>query len=343
MNENIQNVENEVKIDGLLSVSPSPHIKNGVTTQRIMLHVLIALLPATVWGIIMFGGKAAATVAISVVACIFFEWATQKILKRRCTVSDLSAAVTGLLLGMNLPAEVSPLIPVVGAFIAIVVVKQLFGGIGKNFLNPALAARVFLFMSWSGEMASFSAPLGVDVAASVSGDAVAYATPLASLAGTGESGATILDMFIGRIGGSIGEVSSLLLLVGAVYLIIMKVISWHIPVAYLGTVALITFIFPQGGMGNLEFMLTQLFAGGLMLGALFMATDYVTSPITAKGRIIFGIGCGLLTVFFRYFSSYPEGVSFSILVMNALVWYLDKATAPRVFGTKKVKAEVAKK
>jgi len=343
MNENIQNVENEVKIDGLLSVSPSPHIKNGVTTQRIMLHVLIALLPATVWGIIMFGGKAAATVAISVVACIFFEWATQKILKRRCTVSDLSAAVTGLLLGMNLPAEVSPLIPVVGAFIAIVVVKQLFGGIGKNFLNPALAARVFLFMSWSGEMASFSAPHGVDVAASVSGDAVAYATPLASLAGTGESGATILDMFIGRIGGSIGEVSSLLLLVGAVYLIIMKVISWHIPVAYLGTVALITFIFPQGGMGNLEFMLTQLFAGGLMLGALFMATDYVTSPITAKGRIIFGIGCGLLTVFFRYFSSYPEGVSFSILVMNALVWYLDKATAPRVFGTKKVKAEVAKK
>jgi len=227
----------------LLSVSPSPHIKNGVTTQRIMLHVLIALLPATVWGIIMFGGKAAATVAISVVACIFFEWATQKILKRRCTVSDLSAAVTGLLLGMNLPAEVSPLIPVVGAFIAIVVVKQLFGGIGKNFLNPALAARVFLFMSWSGEMASFSAPHGVDVAASVSGDAVAYATPLASLAGTGESGATILDMFIGRIGGSIGaaalityinfvlqnrlsgELAALKLLIYAIILILVVIFS----------------------------------------------------------------------------------------------------------------------
>ena len=344
MNENITNTDNEIKLDGLLAVSPSPHIKKGITTQKIMLHVLIALLPATIWGIIMFGGRAAAVVAISVVSCVFFEWATQKILKHKVTVSDLSAAVTGLLLAMNLPASVPPLIPVVGAFVAIVVVKQLFGGIGKNFLNPALAARVFLFLSWSDKMAAFDAPLGVDVTASVSGDAVAYATPLASLAGTGESGASILDMFIGRVGGSLGEVSALLLLVGAVYLIAMKVISWHIPVSYLGTVAIITFIFPRGGMGNLEFMLTQLFAGGLMLGALFMATDYVTSPVTAKGRIIFGIGCGLLTVFFRYFSSYPEGVSFSILVMNALVWYIDRATRPRIFGTGKAKkSEVAGK
>lgn len=344
MNENITNIDNEIKLDGLLAVSPSPHIKKGTTTQKIMLHVLIALLPATIWGIIMFGGRAAAVVAISVVSCVFFEWATQKILKHKVTVSDLSAAVTGLLLAMNLPASVPPLIPVVGAFVAIVVVKQLFGGIGKNFLNPALAARVFLFLSWSDKMAAFDAPLGVDVAASVAGDAVAYATPLASLAGTGEAGASILDMFIGRVGGSLGEVSALLLLVGAIYLIIMKVISWHIPVSYLGTVAIITFIFPQGGMGNLEFMLTQLFAGGLMLGALFMATDYVTSPVTAKGRIIFGIGCGLLTVFFRYFSSYPEGVSFSILVMNALVWYIDRATRPRIFGTGKAKkSEVAGK
>ena len=344
MNENITNIDNEIKLDGLLAVSPSPHIKKGITTQKIMLHVLIALLPATIWGIIMFGGRAAAVVAISVVSCVFFEWATQKILKHKVTVSDLSAAVTGLLLAMNLPASVPPLIPVVGAFVAIVVVKQLFGGIGKNFLNPALAARVFLFLSWSDKMAAFDAPLGVDVAESVSGDAVAYATPLASLAGTGEAGASILDMFIGRVGGSLGEVSALLLLVGAIYLIIMKVISWHIPVSYLGTVAIITFIFPQGGMGNLEFMLTQLFAGGLMLGALSMATDYVTSPVTAKGRIIFGIGCGLLTVFFRYFSSYPEGVSFSILVMNALVWYIDRATRPRIFGTGKAKkSEVAGK
>lgn len=335
MNEQINNSENEIRTDGLLTVSPSPHIKNGVTTQKIMLHVLIALLPATIWGIVMFGGKAAAVVAISVMSCVFFEWATQKILKRKVTVSDLSAVVTGLLLGMNLPPQVSPLLPIVGAFIAIVVVKQLFGGIGKNFLNPALAARVFLFMSWSSDMATFKAPLGVD--------AEAYATPLASLAGTGETGATVLDMFIGRVGGCIGEVSSLLLLAGAVYLIVMKVITWHIPLSYIGTVALISFIFPKGDMGNLESMLTQLFAGGLMLGALFMATDYVTSPVTAKGRIIFGVGCGLLTVFFRYFSSYPEGVSFSILVMNALVWYIDKATKPRVFGTKKNKAEVARK
>ena len=344
MNENINNIENEIKTDGLLTVSPSPHIKNGITTQKIMLHVIIALLPATIWGIIAFGGRAAAVVAISVVACVFFEWATQKILKRKITISDLSAVVTGLLLGMNLPSDVSPLIPVVGAFIAIVIVKQIFGGIGKNFLNPALAARVFLFMSWSSEMATFKAPFAAKAVADASSDAVAYATPLASLASDAHSAnATILDMFLGRIGGSIGEVSSLLLLIGAVYLMIMKVISWHIPVSYLGTVAVITFIFPRYDMGNLEFMLTQLFAGGLMLGALFMATDYVTSPVTAKGRIIFGIGCGLLTVFFRYFSSYPEGVSFSILVMNALVWYIDKVTKPRVFGTKKTKAEVAKK
>ena len=337
MNENISNIDNEIKTDGLLlTVSPSPHIKKGSSTQKIMLHVIIALLPATIWGIIMFGGRAAALVAISVVSCVFFEWGIQKILKRKVTVSDLSAVVTGLLLAMNLPSEVSPLIPVVGSFIAIVVVKQIFGGIGKNFLNPALAARVFLFLSWSDQMAYFTAPLGVDIEA--------YATPLASLKESGASGATILDLFLGKTGGCIGEVSALLLLIGAVYLIIMKVIAWHIPVSYLGTVAIITFLFPQNGMSGAEFMLTQLFAGGLMLGALFMATDYVTSPVSAKGRVIFGIGCGLLTVFFRYFSAYPEGVSFSILVMNSLVWYIDRVAKPRIFGTgRKNKAEVAKK
>jgi len=336
MNENINNVENEIKTDGLLAVSPSPHIKNGITTQKIMLHVIIALLPATIWGIIMFGAKAAVIVAVSVVSCMFFEWGTQKLLKRKNTVSDLSAVVTGLLLAMNLPSGVGILIPIVGAFVAIVVVKQLFGGIGKNFLNPALAARVFLFMSWSEPMAKFT-PIGV-------ADATAGATPLAILKdGTSSMDISLFDLFIGRMGGSIGEISALLLIVGAIYLVIMKVISLHVPLSYLGTVAIITFIFPQGGMSNLDFMLTQLLSGGLMLGALFMATDYVTSPVTAKGRIIFGIGCGLLTVFFRYFSNYPEGVSFSILVMNALVWYIDKATKPRVFGTKKAKAEVAKK
>lgn len=334
MNENNVNLGGEIKTDGLLTVSPSPHIKNGITTKKIMLHVIIALLPATIWGIIAFGGHAAALVAISVVACMFFEWATQKILHRRSTVGDLSAVVTGLLLAMNLPSTVNLLIPIVGAFVAIVVVKQLFGGIGKNFLNPALAARVFLFMSWSDQMASFSAPFGVDVEA--------YATPLASLKESGSAGADILDLFVGNIGGCIGEVSALLLLIGAIYLIALKIISWHIPVSYLGTVAVITFIFPQNGASGLEFMLTQLLSGGLMLGALFMATDYVTSPVSAKGRVIFGVGCGLLTVFFRYFSSYPEGVSFSILVMNALVWYIDKATTPRVFGTGKKSAEVSK-
>ena len=327
MNENNVNLGGEIKTDGLLTVSPSPHIKNGITTKKIMLHVIIALLPATIWGIIAFGGHAAALVAISVVACMFFEWATQKILHRRSTVGDLSAVVTGLLLAMNLPSTVNLLIPIVGAFVAIVVVKQLFGGIGKKFLNPALAARVFLFMSWYDQMASFSAPFGVDVEA--------YATPLASLKESGSAGADILDLFVGNIGGCIGEVSALLLLIGAIYLIALKIITWHIPVSYLGTVAVITFIFPQNGASGLEFMLTQLLSGGLMLGALFMATDYVTSPVSAKGRVIFGVGCGLLTVFFRYFSSYPEGVSFSILLMNILSPYIEKWTAKKPLGGKK--------
>jgi electron transport complex protein RnfD len=209
---------------------------------------------------------------------------------------------------------------VVGAAFAIVVVKQLFGGIGKNFLNPALAARVFLFLSWPDKMAAFPAPFDRGV------DAVASATPRAGGA------ASLTDLFLGRVGGSIGEISACLLLVGGIYLLARRVITWHIPAAYLGTVALITFVFPRGGFFNAEFMLFELLSGGLVLGALFMATDYVTSPITGRGRLIFGAGCGLLTVFFRYFGSYPEGVSFAILVMNCLVYYIDKLTMPRVFG-----------
>lgn len=304
----------------MLSVDTSPHIKHTATTTRIMLDVIIALLPALVWGVVVFGLNALLMPLIAVASCMLFEYLTEKLLHKPNTVGDLSAAVTGLLLGFNLPASDSYFLPVVGAAFAIVVVKQLFGGIGKNFVNPALAARVFLFLSWPSKMAAFPAPFAYDI------EIVASATPRAV------GSASVFDLFFGRVGGAIGEVSALLLLVGGVYLLVRRVITWHIPVAYLGTVALITFIFPQGGFFNAEFMLFELLSGGLVLGAVFMATDYVTSPITWRGRLIFGVGCGLLTVFFRYFGSYPEGVSFAILVMNCLVYYIDKLTMPRVFG-----------
>ena len=320
----------------LLTVAPSPHIKSGVTTASIMRDVIIAMIPACLWGIYIFGWQAAMLLAVAVATSVFFEWGSEKILKRKNTVGDLSAVVTGMLIAMNLPSSAPFWLPIVGAFVAIVVVKQLFGGIGKNFLNPALAARVFLFLSWSDKMSSFPAIHGADIEA--------YATPLASLAESGETGASLLDLFLGLHGGCIGEVSALLLLAGGIYLMVRKVISFHIPVSYLGTVAVITLLFPQGGgFFDVSFMLTQLLSGGLMLGAIFMATDYVTSPVTSRGRLIFGVGCGLITVLFRYFSSYPEGVSFSILVMNALVWYIDRFTRPRVFGkSKKARKEGAK-
>ena len=326
----------KIKMPDILTVSPSPHIVSPEKTSTIMLDVIIALIPAFLWGIHVFGGRALAVMAVSVIACVGFEAASQFLLHRPVTIRDLSAVVTGLLLAMNLPVSVPLWMPAVGAFFAIVVVKQLFGGIGCNFVNPALAARVFLF-SWASEMTAFSAD-GEKVTSLApvlaEGDIVASATPLASLK-TGEiPPETIFDMFLGNHAGCIGEVSSLLLLAGGIFLLVQRVITWHIPVAYLGTVALLTFVFPQNAGIPVEFMLYELLAGGLFLGAFFMATDYATSPVTAAGRLIFGVGCGLLTVLIRYFGSYPEGVSFSILVMNLLVWYIDKATMPRRFGGK---------
>ncbi len=327
----------------LLTVSPSPHARRRHnTTAGIMLDVLIALLPAAIWGVYVFGFKAALVLLVSVISCVGFEALTQIILKRTVTISDLSAAVTGLLLGMNLSPSVPLYVPVVGAAFAIIVVKQIFGGIGKNIVNPALAARVFLMLAWASSMASF--PKAYDYGF----DAVASATPLAAIGnGTLPEGMSLFDLFLGRHGGCIGEVSTLLLLVGGIYLLIRRVIRWHIPVAMLGTVAILTFAFPlplDGAMAatlmdRLQFMTASLCSGGLMIGAIFMATDYVTSPVTNRGRIIYGVGCGLLVVFIRYFGSYNEGVSFAILIMNVLVWYLDMATKPRVYG----KARKAKK
>ncbi len=326
----------KIKMPEILTVSPSPHIVSPDTTATVMFDVILALLPAFLWGVYVFGIRALAVMAVSVAACVGFEAAAQFLLHRPVTIRDLSAVVTGLLLAMNLPVSVPLWMPVVGGFFAIVVVKQLFGGIGCNFVNPALAARVFLF-SWASEMTAFSAD-GEKVTSLVpvlaEGDIVASATPLASLK-TGEiPPETIIDMFLGQHAGCIGEVSSLLLLAGGIFLLYQRVITWHIPVAYLGTVALMTFLFPKSAGMPVEFMLYELLAGGLMLGAFFMATDYATSPVTPAGRLIFGAGCGLLTVLIRYFGAYPEGVSFSILVMNLLVWYIDKATMPRRFGGK---------
>ena len=318
-----------VKPPELLTVSPSPHARRAVTTSGVMLDVLIALIPATVWGIYMFGLRAALVVLTCVVSSVLFELITQLLLRRTVTISDCSAAVTGLLLGLNLSPAVPLYVPVVGSAFAIIVVKQLFGGIGKNVMNPALAARVFLMLAWTGQMTVFPAaydrvPLGVD--------AVASATPLVALKQGVLPQASLVDLFFGRVGGCIGEISVLMLLIGGIYLLARRVIKWHIPIAFLGTVALLTFLFPQGDIPRLTFMLTSLCGGGLMLGAFFMATDYVTSPVTPIGRLIYGAGCGVLVVFLRYFSGYNEGVSFAILIMNALVWYLDMLTKPRVFG-----------
>lgn len=307
----------------LLTVSASPHIRSRNSTASVMKEVLVALLPAAIWGIYCFGIRAAFLVLTCIVCCVLAEALTQILLHRPVTISDCSAAVTGLLLGLNLSSETPLYAAAVGSVFAIVVVKQLFGGIGKNVFNPALAARVFLLLTWTDRMTVFSTP-----------DGVIGATPLQALK-TGtlfESGYCLSDLFFGKTGGCIGEISAFLLLVGGIYLLLRKVIAWQIPVAFLGTVAVLTFLFPRGDMGRLSFAVASLCSGGLILGAFFMATDYVTSPVTPLGRLLYGIGCGLLTVFLRYFSGYREGVSFAILIMNTLVWYLDMATKPRVYG-----------
>lgn len=337
MNKTLQNT---AEMPSLLTVSPSPHMKSSDSTRSVMIDVLIALLPAFIWGVFMSGVRAVLVGLISIISCVAFEALTEKLLKKPVTVSDFSAAVTGLLLAMNLTVTVPLWMPVVGAFFAIVVVKQLFGGIGKNIVNPALAARVFLF-SWAGDMTRFASPGNRVSSLAVTlgeADVVAGATPLTTLGEGAIPEVTLGDMFIGNIGGCIGEVSSLLLIIGGIYLLIRRVITWHIPVAYIGTVALLTYFFPLT-TNSLTFMLYEITAGGLILGAIFMATDYATSPITSTGRIVYGIGCGAITVLIRYFGGYPEGVSFSILIMNLLVWYLDILGMPKRFGTLKQKKE----
>ena len=327
----------KISIPNLLTVTPSPHLRHRDSTRTIMIEVIFALLPALLWGTYVFGLRALLVCAICAGSCYLAEYVTQRAMGRPVTINDCSALLTGLLLGMNLPATAPAWLAIVGSVFAIVVVKQLFGGLGHNVFNPALAARVFLSLAWPSYMTNFTAPYARLLFSPA--DAVATATPLVSLKHGALPGASLLAMFLGNVGGTIGEVSAFFLLLGGLYLLVRKIITWHIPVTYIGTVALLTFAFPQvGGVARWEFMLYEVLAGGLIIGAFFMATDYVTSPSTRWGRMIFGAGAGLLVVFIRYFGGYPEGVSFSILVMNSLVWYIERATKPRVFGGAKKNA-----
>lgn len=309
-----------------LIVSSSPHIRSPRSTKVIMLDVIIALMPALIAALIFFGFKALLVVAVSVVSCVVFEFAYRKLLKKPGGIGDLSAVVTGILLAFCMPPTAPWWLPIIGAFFAIVLVKQLFGGIGKNFLNPALAGRAFLLASYAVLMTNWQPARFQNVA-----DASTFATPMASLSSGALAPDSLLNMIVGNIGGCIGEVSAIALLLGGAYLVVRKVISLRIPVAYIGTVAVLTLIFSRGN-NHILWMLQNLFSGGLLLGAIFMATDYCTSPVTPKGQIIFGVGCGLLTVLIRYFGGYPEGVSYAILIMNLTVWLIDKNTAPRRFG-----------
>ena len=296
-------------------VTCSPHIRHQDTTQSIMRDVLIALAPALVWAVINFGVRPLLVVAVCVIFAVGSEYVFEKACKRPITVCDLSAAVTGVILAFNLPVGIPLWQAAFGAIVAIVVVKQLFGGIGQNFANPAITARIVMLISFASPMTDW-----------VTGypDAVAGATPL-TLVAQGQPTPSVMKMAIGQIGGCIGEVSAVALLIGFAYLLYRKVITWHITVSFIGTVAVLAVLMGQN-VG------VHLFAGGLMLGAIFMATDYSTSPQTAKGRVIFGIGCGCITMLIRVFGNYPEGVSFAILLMNIIAPHISNLTMTKPIG-----------
>lgn len=308
----------------LLNLSSNPHIRDNVTTAEIMRDVFIALIPTTLYGIIQWGFNAALVCILTVAAAVISELVYEKCMKLPITIMDWSAAVTGLILALNCPPNIPAWIPCLGAVFAIIIVKQLYGGLGKNFMNPALAARCFLLISFAGKMTSFTG---------VGADALSGATPLAFMK-TNPDAIAKIDLgaaFLGRIPGTIGEVSKLCVLIGAAYLIIRKVISPKIPLIYIGTVAVFTLLF--GGHGfNLYYLACELCAGGLIFGAFFMATDYVTSPITPLGQIIFAVMLGILTGLFRLFGGSAEGVSYAIIICNILVPMINVHTVPKAFG-----------
>lgn len=309
-------------MENRLIVSSSPHIRADESISRIMRDVVIALLPATLAGMYYFRMGAVKVILAAVLTAVITEAVVQKIRKEPVTINDWSAVVTGLLLAFNIPASAPWWIPVIGSIFAIAIVKQVFGGLGHNFMNPALAARAMLLASWPVQMTNWVAP---------GADAVSTATPLAILGGeaVGQPMPALIDLIVGNVGGSIGETSAILLILGGIYLVYRGVIAPKVPLVYIGTVAVLTFVL--GGF-DLQYMIYQVFAGGLMLGAIYMATDYASSPVTPKGQTIFALGCGLLTAIIRIYGGYPEGVSYSILLMNVVAPLIDKYTSPKVFG-----------
>ena len=301
-------------------ISSSPHLRDKVSTTSIMRDVCIALLPAAIAGVLFFGYRSALILALSVAAAVLSEWLYCKAAHCRNTNGDFSAVVTGMLLAMNLPSTVPYWMPVIGSVIAILLCKMIFGGIGQNFINPALAARAILALSWASLMNTFATPAFGNLAGV---DAVASATPIGAAAGT----YTLGQLFLGNIPGTIGETCKLAILVGGIYLCVRKIADWRIPVSFIATV-FVCYLFKDGA----EMAIYQVFAGGLMLGAFFMATDYATSPVTVPGRVIMGIGCGLLLFIIRAYANYPEGCSFAILFMNVCTPLIDRFTAPHPFG-----------
>lgn len=301
-----------------LIVSPSPHDENYTKTSTIMLNVIIALMPALAAAVWFFGMRVITLTAVCVSSCILFEWICRRMMKRENTISDLSAVVTGVILAMNLPVTLPYWMAVIGAFVAIVIVKQLFGGLGQNFANPAITARIVLMVSFPGAMTNWIAPKDPY-------DAVSSATPLAL--GSDAELPSYLDLFLGNVRGCLGETCALALLIGGLYLAARKIISLAAPISFIGVLALLSAI-------SGEDPLYQILAGGVFLGAFFMATDYATTPITTKGKFVFGIGCGIITFVIRRFGSYPEGVSFSILLMNVLTPYIEQLTRTKVLGAK---------
>ena len=303
-----------------LAVSSSPHLRSGASTRRIMQEVCLALAPAGIAGIVLFGAHAAALIAASVITCVLSEFIYQKLAKEKTTIGDWSAVVTGLLLAYNLPANAPIWLAVVGGVIAIVLVKQMFGGIGSNFMNPALTARAILFVSWSSLMSSYPQT-------TFAVDATSSATPLALMGAGSVADVNLWNLVIGNCSGVLGETCKLAIIAGGVYMLIRRIIDWRIPVTFIGTVFL-CYLLKDGA----EMAVYQIFAGGLMLGAFFMATDYATSPVTGIGKLIMGVGCGILLFVIRAYASYPEGCSFAILFMNVVTPLIDKFTTPKPFG-----------
>lgn len=313
----------------LFNVSSNPHVRSKVTTQAIMRDVLIALAPACIFGIYNFGMDACIRLLIGVVTCVATEAIYQYFMHQKITIMDFSAAVTGLLIAMNIPSTLNVGYEIIGCIFAILIVKQLFGGLGQNFMNPALAARCFLLIAFTGPMTNFVT------------DAYSGATPLAVLKPGAEAApaTSLLDLFIGNHAGVIGETSIICLLIGAVYLLVKKIISWRIPVCYIATFAILIFLLAPGHQFETEYLLKELCAGGLVLGAFFMATDYVTSPITPMGKIVFGVILGILTFIFRMYGGSAEGVSYAIIFSNLLVPLIERVTVPKSFGKKKPEKE----